>query len=275
MAITTLSGLKSGLQYPRHFCKVGGTSPVAGKIMSLWASTGFPAAGTYDNTLNGIVHSSTSAEVTGQVPFTDPNSGSAYLARFQVAATQSATSGGIQLMLCDRLWSNGNIDITSTSAQNITSPTWPARDEGGATTGTGVLLALSVSATTGAGTPTITVSYTNTASTAGRTGTNILATTATTILGTFIPISLQAGDVGVKSVESITLDQTWSSGTINLIAYRVLGMLELNGYGKTAAFDGITGALPKMYNGSVPFMTYVPAGTGQMTFTGEVQYSWG
>jgi len=171
-------------------------------------------------------------------------------------------------MLCDRLWHNGGYTITSTSAQNSTTPTWPARDVAGSTNGDGVLLALEVSAATGAGTPTITVGYTNSADTASRTGTNILATSASAIAGSTYLIGLQAGDTGVRSVQSLTLSATWTSGTINLVAYRVLSMLEVFGGNAGYALDALTGGFPRLYNGVVPYLMFYPSTTTTSTVTG-------
>lgn len=272
MTITTLAGLKSGLQPPAIFSwNTNFPLQTAFLMCSTWGSlAGYPAVGAYDSTLNGITLSSTSAQVPGQIPFFDPPSGNAYLARMQVfGASSTAPNLTCGFFLCDRLWHNGGFTITSTGAQTITSPTWPARDETGTTNGVGVLLGLEVSATVGAATPTISVSYTNSGGTAGRTGSSIAVTQSAAPGCSFYPLGLQAGDVGVQSVQSMTLSASWLSGTVNLVAYRViaysLGM-------PMTAIDGITGAMPRLFNGSVPFFLYQGA---LSTVTGELQYSFG
>jgi hypothetical protein len=253
MAITTVDGIVAGFQKPHFFFK--GISPtlVAGRPHSFWANAGIPGAGAFDTTLNGVVLSSSSAMVNGQIPHTDPGSGNAYLARF-VAGTSIAG----KLLLCDRLWHNGGYTITSTSAQNSTTPTWPARDEDGSTNGKGVLLGVEVSVATGAGTPTLTVAYTNSAGTASRSATNTFATVASSAAGAFYPIGLQAGDLGVRSVQSLTLSLSWTSGTINMVAYRVLADLDLPGAFIGQSIDALTGGLPQLYNGTVPFLIFIP-----------------
>ena len=145
MAITTLDGALAGMQPIRPFAKAVTPTLVAGKPQSLWGLAGNPGAGTWDNTLNGVVLSSSSAMVNGQIAHVNPGSGNAYLAGFTGAATQAGT-----LLLCDRLWHNGGYTITSTAAQNSTTPTWPARDAAGSTNGDGVLLGLEISAAAGA-----------------------------------------------------------------------------------------------------------------------------
>lgn len=268
MAITTVDGLFAGLRQPVPFAKAVTATLVAGRPASLWSLAGAPGAGGYDTTLNGVVLSSSSSLVAGQIPHYDPASGNSYLAYLQAMATQAGT-----LLLLDRLWHNGGFTITSTAAQSITSPTWPARcptsgtDDTPATTGLGVMLAVEVSAATGAGTPTITVSYTNQAGTAGRTATNIIGTVATSAIGATYLLGLQAGDTGVRSVQSLTLSATWTSGTINLVAYRQLASLPLQALIPNA-IDSLTGAGTRLYNGVVPYLVFVPNTTTATTVTG-------
>lgn len=269
MAITTLDGAIAGFRPPMQFSKSVTATLVAGRPASLWSLGGNPGAGGFDTTLNGVTLSSTSALVSGQIPHYDPVSGNAYLARLQASATQAGT-----LLLLDRIWHNGGYTITITTAQNSTTPTWPSRcptsgtDDTPSTNGHAVLLALEVSAATSTGTPTITISYTNQAGTAGRTATNIIATLASSAIGATYFIGLQAGDTGVRSVQSLTLSATWTSGTINLVAYRMLASLELPGAFIPAAQDLITGGMPRIYNGTVPWLVFVPNTTTASTIQG-------
>lgn len=270
MAITTIDGVVAGYRPPMPISKAVTAVLVTGRPASLWALAGSPGVGAFDTTLNGVVLSSSSALVAGQIPHFDPASNNAYLARL----TGSATQAGM-LLLLDRIWHNGGYTITSTAAQNSTTPTWPSRcptsgtDDTPATTGLGVLLALEVSAATGVGTPTITISYTNQAGTAGRTATNIIVTITTSSNGSTYFIGLQAGDTGVRSVQSLTLSATWTSGTINLVAYRALAQLELAGAFIPGAIDALTGGLPRLYNGVVPWMVFVPNTTTATSVSGS------
>lgn len=256
MAITTLDGVIAGMRPPVAFTKAVTATLVAGRPASLWALGGNPGAGGFNATLNGVTLTGPQA---GQLTRANPASGNAYLARLAATATQA---GGLWLL--DRIWHNGGYTITSTAAQNIVSPTWPSRcptsasDDTPATTGFGVLLAVEVSAATGTGTPTITVSYTNQDGTAGRTATNVLATVATSAIGAVYFLGLQAGDTGVRSVQSLTLSATWTSGTINLVAYRVLAFLDMPAAQQPFAIDAITGGMPRIYDGTVPWLVFQP-----------------
>lgn len=276
MAITSLDAAAAGARPAFFFAKAVTATLVAGRPASLWSLAGAPGAGSFDTTLNGVVLSSSSTIPNGALPHYNPASGNAHLHRF----TAGATIAG-RVLLLDRLWHNGGYTITSTSAQNSTTPTWPSRcptsgsDDTPSTNGYDVLLAVEVSAATGAGTPTITIGYTNSAGTASRTATNIIATVASSAIGATYFIGLQAGDVGVRSVQSLTLSATWTSGTINLVAYRVLADLELAGAFVPNAVDFLTGGAPRLYDGVVPWLVFIPATTTATNVSGTYQETHG
>lgn len=260
MAITTLDGVIAGMQATVPYMKVASGTTVAGRAWTHWNFNGSPGAGALDTTLDGVA---LSAPITGQIYRQNPSSGNAYLARLTAACTQATL-----LMLCDRLWHNGGINITSSSPQTITSPTWPARDINGSTDGEGVMLAVEVNANTGAGTPTISISYINSTNTGGtRTATNIVATIATSAKGSVYLMALQAGDTGVRSVSGITLSSTWTSGTINIVAYRILTALELAGNLVPNAIDALTGGMPRIYDDSVLYTMFIPVSTSSSTLS--------
>jgi hypothetical protein len=263
VTIATLDGVLAGMIPPQFFAKAVTPTLVAGRPTSLWALAGMPGAGAFDNTLNGVVLSSSSAIPNGAIPHTNPGAGNSYLARLEAAATQAGT-----LLLLDRLWHNGNIVATTTTAQNITSPTFPARDMDGATAGRGVLLAAEVSAVMGAATPTITASYTNSAAASGKSAVNILGTASAAPAGATYFLSLAAGDVGVKSVQSVTLNVSWVSGTLNLVAYRLLAALELPLAGVPNAIDALTAGFPRLFDGVVPWLVFIPSTTTASNIVG-------
>lgn len=268
MAITTLDGVIAGCEPPQFFFKTLSGATVAGRPYTPFYAAGIPGAAVAPTP--GISGAALTSYL-GQLPFTNPGSGTSYLARFVGVST--GQSG--QLILADRLWHNSGITITSTTAQTVNSVTFPARDQDGSTDGKGVLLGVEVSTATGAGTPTITIDYTNSAGTASRTGTNAVGTNATSAIGTFYPIGLQAGDVGVRSVQSITLSATWTSGTIHLVAYRVLSVIQLGASGISTAVDVVTGGMPEMFNNTVPFLVFVPSGTGSTSIQGSMTVTQG
>lgn len=249
MAITTVSGLKDGLQPPFHFCK--GTSAVEG--VGIYRSTfylaGDPAAAAAPTPgLNGTSLTS----YAGQIPWSNPASGNAYLASMVGGYFEpsSPTNG----MLLDRLWHN-DIVVTTTTEQGITSTAWPSRDRGASTNGDGVFIGLEAStATTNAGAITnTTLNYTNSAGTAGRVGT-ITSVNATLAAGTFYFFHLDAGDIGVRSIQGVTLGTSYVSGTLHLVAVRVICDFRSLAVGDIRADDAFAVGFPRLYDDSVLFL---------------------
>ena len=270
MAISTIDGVIAGMQPPRPFAKAVTPTLVAGRPHSLWYLGGAPGTGTADtSTGGGVARTSSSTMVNGQIPHTDPVSGNSYLARFQAQATIAGT-----LMLCDRLWDCGavitpaTLSVTSTAAQTITSVAWPARDTAASTNGNGVLLGIEVSAALGVGTPTWTLTYTNQAGTGSRTATNLDPVVASSAIGAFYRIGLQAGDTGVRSVQTFTSSATATSGQFVIVAYRVLASLELTAANTPNAVDALTSGFPRLPNGVVPFLIFVPSTTTASNISG-------
>lgn len=252
----------AGLQPLRPVMKYSSSIAVGNKPYSSWALGGIPAAGVYDTTLNGVVCDNTTV---GAVDFQDPGSGVSRLTTWRGALTPAYA----MYMLCDRLWHNGGITVTSTSSQSISSPTWPARDKNGSTNGAGVFLALEMSATVGNGNPTVTVTFTNSDGTASQT-TNSNSTPAlnNAPTGTFVILQHPAGCPGVRSVQSIQLSASLGSGTINLVAFRPLAMLQIPTSNGSNTMDAITAGMPTLFNGACLFFlaNYYSGNSGSSMF---------
>lgn len=249
MAIATLDDLIAGLLPMEDIYKASFTGEAVGLMHSFAYIAGRPGAMVACSA--GLTGEALTA-YSGQVPFPATVGGqNVYLARLEGGV--SAGVGAISLM--DRLWHNSGFTVTSTGVQTVDSVAWPARDRNGSANGVGVMIALEVSTILGAGTPTLTVSYTNSEGTAGRTGT-IGPITTTSQVGTWHPMTLQAGDVGVRSVQSVTQSATMTSGVYHLVAYRSICMLPIPAVNVATDRDGISLGLPRMYNTSVPFFIY-------------------
>lgn len=269
MAITTIDGVIAGLQPPQNVFKVGPTMEAAGVMHSLLYATGLPGAGTAPSMgINGSALTS----LDGQIPFTNPTGGAfKYLARADVSSTVFGT-----LLLFDRLWHNSGIVVTTTTAQTITFPGLPARDMGGTTDGVGVQVGIEVvTATTNASAiANTTISYTNSAGTAGRTGT-IASFPATAVAGTFVPFALAAGDVGVRSVQSITLGTTYGGGAISLVAYRQVARVSLPLANGTTLLDAVQLGMPRLYDNTVLFPVWLASSTSGVTLHAQLVYAEG
>ena len=265
MSITTLDGVIAGLKPPQGLFKVGTAPEIAGVYHSHFYASGRPGAAAVPSPgVNGAALTS----YAGQIPFTNPVSGNTHIARFEASASVACT-----LLLCDRLWHNSGLSVTSTSLQSITSPTWPARDANGSTNGEGVLIGLEVSTVTGAGTPVITLTYTDQDGNTGIT-TGITGKTASNI-GTFEIFPLAAGDTGVRAVTGYQQNVTWTSGSIHLVAFRILGILNLPVANVGAAIDALTGGFPQLYNDTVPFLVQLATTTTATNIAGRLIYAQG
>lgn len=268
MAIATLDGVIAGLKPPESFLKVGGGMEAAGVYHSLAYTSGRPGAMTVPS--GGLNGTARSATVAGQIPFSNPVSGNKYLARLSAKATQNCT-----VLLCDRLWDNSGIAVATTTAQAITTPTWPDRDRDGSSNGVDIMVGLEVSsATTNGGAITnTTLSYTNSSGTAGQTAT-ISSFPATAAAGTFVPFQLAAGDNGVRSIQSVTLGTSYVSGTLHLVAYRIIteiGIIANIG----EEYDVVRLGMPQLYNGTVPFLIILASSTTATTVSGQLIYAEG
>lgn len=269
MAITTLDQVIASRKPPNYFSKAAFASASAGRPYSTFYQAGYPGAAAAP--APGLAGAALTT-YNGQIPFPAAVGGqSVYLDRFSGMASGS----GGTLLLCDRLWHNSGLNMTIATAQTINSVAWPARDINASTNGVGVYLGLEVVTATGAGTPTLTANYTDSDGGAGITGTNIDTTAATSIAGSFYRIGLAAGDYGVRSLQTFTLSATWTSGSVSLVAYRVLAALEISAASVPNAIDAVTGSLPLAHDGTVPFVIWIPQTTTASSVSGIVTFAQG
>ena len=162
----------------------------------------------------------------GAHPLTDPATGSLYL----TSLTLTETFVG-NLELIDVLWYNTGLVVTTTTAQAITPPTLPSRSLDGTNNGAGISAALYALTALGnaAAVANTTISYTDQSGNAGATGTFQaqpgFQAPATPVIGTWMPFSLAAGDWGIRTLASITLGTSYTSGTMSLLLYRTIASI--------------------------------------------------
>jgi hypothetical protein len=267
MAISTLDGVIAGVQPPVFFYKTTSTMEAAFVMHSLLYTAGIPGAGVAPSDVaNGVSLNSYS----GQIPFPTGNNNT-YMIK---AACGSSITGS--LMIMDRLWHNATLSATTTTAQTINSVAFPARDNNGSSNGEGVFIALEVSgATTNAtATTTATITYTNSAGTGSKTGT-IASIPGTAVAGTFIPVQLAAGDIGVRSIQSLTLGNSLAAGTIHLVAYRPLAVIDNIGAGLVQSLDMTQLGFPRLYDNTVPTLAWLPSATTAASIMGQIVFTQG
>lgn len=263
MALDTLDAVVAGFQPPQQLLKVGTTMEAAGVWHTFWYTGGRPAAATANAAgVNGRACSA-STPGTGHIPRSNPTGGDvARLARLGIAASQPGT-----FMLIDRLWENSGLSVTSTSPQGITAAALPARDNNASTNGEGVFAAVEWSSTGGAGTPTVTLTYTdqdnNPSATAAFTG------TATPQAGTFEIFPLAAGDSGIRAPSSFVQSATRTSGTMHLVLFRIIALVEITAANIGNAIDPLTSGMPRIFDDACLQLLWLPNTTTAVNLQGQ------
>lgn len=266
MAITTLDQALAGMRHPLPINKVGITMAAVGanRGYTPWYAAGNPGASVANAAgINGqAVTPGLGTSVQGMIPRSNPVSGDAHLARLAMQTSQPGS-----LWLIDRLWQNSGLVVTSTAAQAITPAALPARDINQSINGAGVMAAVEWSATGGAGTPTVTLNYTDQDGNTGATGT--LTGVTTPPVGTFELFTLAAGDTGVRAPTSFIQSATRTSGTMHLVLFRLLAQVETTAANIGNAIDMLTGGFPQIFDNSVLQLVWFPSATTAVTFAGS------
>lgn len=209
------------------------------------------------------------------------------------AFTAAATSCPCVLMLVDLQGFYPITTTTLTTSQTLNNTVLlPSRDRTGSANGVGVQAFLVPSTVMGAGTPTVTLTYTNAAGTGSKTTPSSPAlptenatapVTQVTYSGTgagkygpFIPLA--AGDTGIRSVQSIQFSATHTSGVLNLVLARPLLTLPITTIGVACERDLLNQlpSLPRVYNGAcLAWMMYAGAATPvNSALYGHLDFAW-
>ena len=202
------------------------------------------------------------------------------------AQTAAATTAPCVLMLVDLLGFYPVTSVTTTGAQTLNNTVTLPRY----TDGAGVQAFITPSTVMGAATPSISIGYTNSASTGGRAtpatlpiGNTAAAVTSVVYSGTgagkfgpFMP--LQDGDAGIKSVQSINLSASYVSGVLNLVLCKPLLTLPITTLGVTAERDLVNqfASMPKVYDGAcLAWLMLAGAATPVASpISGHLEFGW-
>lgn len=239
-ATTDATAGVSGYAYP--YFKTVVSKDAAGYAVHMLGAAGFPGAAALQSPgLNGYttdcsIGSQTTdpngAAQLGSNILQNPSSGSLYM-------THAAFSNAVieAVYLTDIVWYNSGINVTTTTAQNITMPTLPSRDLNGSNNGAGWQAALltTVANMNAFAIANTTISYTDQNGNAGNTGTFSgvagWQAPATPVIWTWMPFQLAAGDTGIRSIQSITLGTSYGAGSLSLVLYRLVTVLPAQGAG--------------------------------------------
>lgn len=160
-------------------------------------------------------------------------------------------------LIIDRLNHSGGLSGNIITSQTTNLPTATLTRY---TSGVGVYAALHIITSVGATDSVATVTYTNSAGTAGRTGTIVWAAN-TPGARTFYPVPLQADDLGVKSVESVVLSvATGAVGNFGVVLFKPLAFIPMDIQGRVLDCTQIPGWNSTVEAGACLEILY--AGTG-------------
>lgn len=230
---------------------VAGATVVAGRTFDLWTQMQ-PGVGAAVTTAAAPTRATTGAR--GQL---DGNGG--------VLSILGANWGGNalgSLIIADRLSHQGGLSAIVTTAQTTNLPTAALTRY---TSGVGVMLGLTIYTQIGTTATTVTVSYTNSDGTAGRvTPAVAFGGTAFREANRLIMLPLQSGDVGVQSVQSVTvLATTGTAGAFGVTLFKPLHVSIIDSsdqYSSTPAdfISGRTsGGIPEVVDGACLFGIYI------------------
>ena len=253
MAIDTLQKVVDALPGQSYaIVKATVSLPAAGRVTHLWTYAGFPPAGAAPS--SGMAGDVPTATTTGAFPLKNPASGSSYIGKLTAGCEATGT-----LHVYDRLWHHSGIAVATTTAQTVNSVALTRPDALGAD----VEAWFDIYATTGAGAATPTIVYTDQDGTAAQTGT-VLGYLASSVAGRTFPISLAAGDTGVRSIQSITLGVSLTSGTVGLVLRRRLASIGIPAANQRYTLSAIEAGMAGIPNSACLEFLY----TVQVSLTG-------
>jgi hypothetical protein len=257
--------------FPVVFMKTGTAADGVGFWYCTSKDGGFPGAWSPGTPgVNGRVTDGTTSADFGCIPIKNPSIGANFLTELTMGASTNHSH-----LFFDVLWINSGLAITTTTAQAITTPTLPARDVNGMTNGEGCMIGLLCTSAVGlaASSALPTVSYTNSAGVSGRTATLVAINGSqvpqTPVIGTLVWFNLQAGDTGVQSIQSISLNVTFVSGTISLFIARDLANIGTSlvnvQFTRKLSDPGV-----RLYSGTCMLHCVLASATTATFFNGEV-----
>ena len=232
------SALSAGQTERTDWNKItGGAAYTAGRWYEMLSLGGYPPATAFPGTAL-TWQTCTDSTGDGTTRFGIPHGGnvSALIKHLSTMSAWSTAATGVpcvlQLVDVQGYWPGINMNVAT--AQTLLGT--PAHRY---TDGAGCRLFLAARATTGATAHNLAVSYTNSASVAGRTLPVTVACTASAIVphivhsgtaannyGPFLPMA--SGDLGVKSVQTVTLSAASLAGTAALILAKPLATIPLS-----------------------------------------------
>lgn len=279
-----IDSMNAGQAWPTSFHKtVGSVAYTAGRWYDLTLLAGSPRSNVYPGSM--LAATKLWYKSAGSLWHGTPVSPKTKHVAAAQAHTASATVPAL-LMLCDFLLFYPLLDLDSDAPQEMENVQALTRY----TDGLGVKAMLVTTADTGASTSTIYIQYTNHLGVAGRTppviiqnappataGQILHAGTAANNYGPFLP--LQAGDLGVRQVDNITLSAGVGGGWACVVLVKPICTIPLLTAGVPVERSYITDipSLPKVHDEAfLGWLLFTGANTGAGSIIrGHVDFIWG
>ena len=261
MAIITRDGIAAAIKQKILLNKTASITSVANIPFCTFDQAGNPGAGTLSagNTANGIVPTDATAGYPTINAFSGSNTG--YLARLR---GQNTVASWIDLY--DRVFSAGAYSFNANTTL-ASQPSYSGRVPNSNYTDCELWFE-AVTAFTG--NPTLTVTYTNQAGTAGR-STGAIAFGLAPIKGRCIRLPLQAGDTGIQKIESVVMTVA-TVGTFNINVMRLLasGRVPIANGGFVQKWDELMMPIVFADSAIMPLITADSTATGTPTIDFDI-----
>lgn len=279
-----VSKVTSGNSWRQEFTKSTVVVETAGRVYDLSLSTGYPTQNQYLGTNNLAFYPMTDTLGLGIAHGGNVSPATKHLVNVGCVST-AATAVPSILHFIDVLGYYPLTTVTSISVQTFDNTIPLPRY----TNGEGVRAYIVARGTMGAGTPFITITYTNSAGVGGRTMQVQVSAVSAAVQGhiihsdpsaaKFFPfLPLQDGDTGIKSIDNITLSATMTSGSLAVVLCRPLTTLPLTTAGVMAERNLMTQlpSLPRIYDGAcINVLHFTAAATAVSTpFIGYIETAW-
>ena len=268
MAITDYSSYKQMQESPDFKAQVtkAMVSYAVGQFGSLWTSAPFAGAAP---TTAAVPTNTTTGAMDG---FKNGGTNPLRVVRMNFGYYLSST-----LMLIDRLSHQGGLSAIVTTAQTTNLPTAALTRY---TSGLGVWAGLQIYTIIGTTATTVSISYTNSDGTAGRTSPlRVFGGTGNREAGVILPIPLQEGDKGVQSVQSVTVTATTgTAGAFGVVLFYPLMMVPVTQQGaQIERLDPLLNGganLPEIVDNScLDWVVFSGAAGSSGTFQADVRFA--
>jgi len=220
MAINSFDALLAAPKQFFSFAKTAALTTVATGWFTMFGQAGNPGAGTLAGTSTTVGVVPTDATVGTPLINAFGNGSQGYLSQVDFGSNIPC-----RIKLFDMVFKAGAYGFASATTNLSAQPSYAGRMPGGLYTDTQIWIEVTTAFATGTAWQ-VQITYTNQDGIAGRTGIALPATAAAGLtLGRMYQLALQAGDVGVRAIESVIVTNggtAMTAGAFNILVLRPL-----------------------------------------------------